>query len=110
MEDRNFQVACLQRHLAITLAPVERTWRMTVEDSFRITGRGVVVVGTFEGVGHQGDPAVVRIGDLVQQLDHVYFEVPRATDADGRPLVKTAIVLGRTVDRLPAGAIVEYAG
>jgi hypothetical protein len=83
---------------------------MTVEDSFRITGRGAVVVGTFEGVGHQGDPAVIRIGDRVQRLDHVYFDVPRATDADGRPIVKTAIVLGTTVDKLPAGTIVEYGG
>jgi hypothetical protein len=83
---------------------------MTVEDSFSITGRGLVAVGTFEGVGHQGDPAIVRAGDSVQRLDHVYFDVPRATDADGRPVVKFAIVPGRTVDQLPAGAIVEFGG
>jgi hypothetical protein len=80
---------------------------MTVEDSFTITGRGVVVVGPFEGVGHQGDPAVVRVGDAEQRIDHVYFEMLDGRDADGRLVGEVGLRLGTTVDKVPAGAIVE---
>jgi translation elongation factor EF-Tu-like GTPase len=96
--------------MTVTLAFVERTWRMTVEHSFRITGRGVVVFGSFEGVVHQGDPAVVRVGDMVQRIDHIHFDIPRATYADGRPVVKIGILFGKTVDPPPVGTIVEFGG
>jgi hypothetical protein len=35
-------------------------WTLTVEETFHVTGRGAVVVGTFDGRGHNGDRALIR--------------------------------------------------
>jgi hypothetical protein len=80
---------------------------MVVDDSFLIAGRGVAVVGPFEGTGKQGDRAVVRVGDSEQRVDRVYFQYVIGVDPDGHRFEKVGIVLSRALDRLPAGAVVE---
>jgi hypothetical protein len=78
-------------------------WSLRVEDSFQITGRGLVVVGTFDGIGQQEDPAQVDAGDNSFRIDRVWFEVLTANRQD-RP----AILLGPLdKSQVPIGALVH---
>jgi hypothetical protein len=45
------------------IGPPTFRWQLTVTDSFQISGRGLVVVGPFEGHAQQRDPAVVTTGE-----------------------------------------------
>jgi hypothetical protein len=78
-------------------------WQLVVEDSFQITGRGLVVVGAFEGIGNQDDEACVETSKSTFSVDHVRFEV-LTEGREGRP----AIMLGDLdKDQVPIGAVIH---
>jgi hypothetical protein len=78
-------------------------WRFVVEDSFQITGRGLVVVGKFEGNGEQDEPAYVETSRSTFHVDRVRFDV-LAEQRTGRP----AILLGDLhKDQVPIGTVIH---
>jgi hypothetical protein len=78
-------------------------WRFLVEDSFQITGRGLVVVGAFEGNGEQHEPACFETSRSTFRVDRARFDV-LAEQRTGRP----AILVGDLhKDQVPIGSVIH---
>jgi selenocysteine-specific translation elongation factor len=80
-------------------------WRLTVEESFSIRGRGTVVVGTLTGTGHNEAAVVTTPAGQSFHIGHVVFDVPRPSK---RGEIRFGVFLG-AIDhkQLKPGTIVQ---
>ena len=80
-------------------------WRLTVEESFSIRGRGTVVVGTLSGTGQNEAALVTTPSGQNFHVAHVVFDVPRQSR---RGEIRFGVLLG-AVDhkQLTPGTIVQ---
>lgn len=80
-----------------------KRWSLTVTDSFSITGRGLIVVGDFDGHAWNGEPAQIVTPTETFRVDQVWFEAVCRSGRDN-----PAIRLGRLdKERVPAGSVVQ---
>jgi translation elongation factor EF-Tu-like GTPase len=80
-----------------------KRWHLVVEDSFMITGRGLVVVGKLHGAMQLGEPGLVRTGEISLKVDRVYFDTFRG----GREGYFGLTLRGLAKEQVPVGAVVE---
>jgi selenocysteine-specific translation elongation factor len=80
-------------------------WRLTVEESFSIRGRGTVVVGTLAGTGHDEAAVVITPAGQNIYVARVVFDVPRQSK---RGEIRFGVFLG-AIDhkQLKPGTIVQ---
>jgi hypothetical protein len=79
-----------------------KRWRLEVQESFVITGRGLAVVGTLEGEAQQGEAAIIHAQDTSFEIEHVWFDFPR------RDTHQFGVLLpGVGSDQISKGAVVE---
>jgi translation elongation factor EF-Tu-like GTPase len=80
-------------------------WRLTVEESFSIRGRGTVVVGALTGTGHNEAAVVTTPAGQSFHIAQVVFDVPRASK---RGEIRFGVFLG-AIDhkQLKPGTIVQ---
>ena len=83
-------------------------WRLTVEESFSIHGRGTVVVGTLAGTGRNEAAVVTTPAGQHFYVAAVVFDVPRQSK---RGEIRFGVFLG-AIDhkQLKPGTIVEPVG
>ena len=83
-------------------------WRLTVEESFSIRGRGTVVVGTLAGTGQNEAAVVTTPAGQNFHVARVVFDVPRQSK---RGEIRFGVFLG-TIDpkQLTPGTIVQPVG
>jgi translation elongation factor EF-Tu-like GTPase len=79
-------------------------WTFVVEDSFTLTGRGTAVFGQLEGtLKGTGEPADLRVGDVIKHVDRVSLAVARVEG-----LERLALMLyGVTREEVPPGAVLS---
>jgi translation elongation factor EF-Tu-like GTPase len=80
-------------------------WRLTVEESFSIRGRGTVVVGTLTGTGHNEAALVTTPTGQNFHVTRVVFDLPRQSK---RGEIRYGVLLG-AIDhkQLKPGTIVQ---
>ena len=80
-------------------------WRLTVEKSFSIRGRGTVVVGTMTGTGHAEAAVVTTPGGHTFHVTCAVFDVPRQSK---RGEIRVGVFVGAIDHRqLTPGTTVE---
>jgi selenocysteine-specific translation elongation factor len=66
-------------------------WRLTVEESFSIRGRGTVVVGTLTGTGGTEAAVVTTPGGHTFHVSRAVFDIPRQSK---RGEIRVGVLLG----------------
>ncbi|MBB5874174.1 translation elongation factor EF-Tu-like GTPase [Allocatelliglobosispora scoriae] len=78
-------------------------WTFEVDDSFTITGRGVGIVGRYEGVMHSGEAAVVDTSTGAVPVRRISVEI--CTGMDGSRVA--LLLVGVQKHQVPPGATVR---